>query len=322
MEAEGHGSRPPGLDPRSELGGRRHGVRSDPAQLRAVRAAPGARAGPQERVQRPGARGGRSSSSTRSTTTRRRRRRLQALLDAARRSRDRKVLILTDGVKPNVFLSGPQPAAAHVMPYADVSTYHILWSDVVLVEAGALGQTLDAGGRDGAGASRRRAEWRSRRPKDEAERAPKAEAKRAAQAAGGEEGGGQEDAGEEGRRRKKAGAPRRRAAKKPSAPRRRGSNRCRHCIRTIVRPMITEKSSAAFQDRGEYTFEVHPEANKYGDPAGDRAAVRRARSPACGRRTQRGKTAPRRRQTAGRRPNWKKAIVKLSEGDTIEIFEG
>ena len=32
--------------------------------------------------------------------------------------------------------------------------------------------------------------------------------------------------------------------------------------RTIVRPIVTEKSSAAFQDRGEYTFEVHPDANK------------------------------------------------------------
>jgi ribosomal protein L23 len=27
-------------------------------------------------------------------------------------------------------------------------------------------------------------------------------------------------------------------------------------------------------------------------------------------------------RSAGRRPNWKKAIVKLREGDTIEIFEG
>jgi large subunit ribosomal protein L23 len=26
--------------------------------------------------------------------------------------------------------------------------------------------------------------------------------------------------------------------------------------------------------------------------------------------------------TSGHRPNWKKAIVKLREGDTIEIFEG
>lgn len=55
----------------------------------------------------------------------------------------RKVLILTDGVKPNVFLSGRNLPTVHVMPYADVSTYHILWSDVVLVEAGALGHTLE-----------------------------------------------------------------------------------------------------------------------------------------------------------------------------------
>jgi large subunit ribosomal protein L4 len=55
---------------------------------------------------------------------------------------DKKVLILTDGVKPNVFLSGRNLPTVHVMPYSDVSTYHILWSDVVMIEAGALGQTL------------------------------------------------------------------------------------------------------------------------------------------------------------------------------------
>jgi large subunit ribosomal protein L4 len=55
---------------------------------------------------------------------------------------DKKVLVLTDGVKPNVFLSGRNIPNVHVMPYADSSTYHILWSDVVLVEAGAIGQTL------------------------------------------------------------------------------------------------------------------------------------------------------------------------------------
>jgi large subunit ribosomal protein L23 len=27
-------------------------------------------------------------------------------------------------------------------------------------------------------------------------------------------------------------------------------------------------------------------------------------------------------RNVGRRPNWKKAIVTLREGDTIEIFEG
>ena len=56
---------------------------------------------------------------------------------------DKKVLVLTDGVKPNVFLSGRNIPTVHVMPYSDASTYHILWSDVVLVEAGALGQSLE-----------------------------------------------------------------------------------------------------------------------------------------------------------------------------------
>ena len=51
---------------------------------------------------------------------------------------ERKVLILTDGLKPNVFLSSRNLPNAHVMPYADASAYHVLWSDVVVVEAGAL----------------------------------------------------------------------------------------------------------------------------------------------------------------------------------------
>jgi large subunit ribosomal protein L4 len=56
---------------------------------------------------------------------------------------DKKVLVLTDGVKQNVFLSARNLPNVHVMPYTDSSTYHILWSDVVLVEAGAIGQTLE-----------------------------------------------------------------------------------------------------------------------------------------------------------------------------------
>lgn len=56
----------------------------------------------------------------------------------------RKVLILTDGAKPNVFLSARNLQRVQVMPYADVSTYHIIWSDVVLVESNALGYKLEA----------------------------------------------------------------------------------------------------------------------------------------------------------------------------------
>jgi large subunit ribosomal protein L4 len=56
---------------------------------------------------------------------------------------DKKVLILTDGMKHNVFLSARNLQRTHVMPYADVSTYHVLWSDVVLIESNALGYKLD-----------------------------------------------------------------------------------------------------------------------------------------------------------------------------------
>ena len=54
---------------------------------------------------------------------------------------DKKVLLLTDGVKPNVYLSARNLGRAHVMPYSDVNTYHILWSDVVVIESSALTQT-------------------------------------------------------------------------------------------------------------------------------------------------------------------------------------
>jgi large subunit ribosomal protein L4 len=53
-----------------------------------------------------------------------------------------KVLILTDGVKPDVYLSGRNLERVEILPYSDVSTYHLLWSDVVLIEATAIGQTL------------------------------------------------------------------------------------------------------------------------------------------------------------------------------------
>ncbi|MEO7084579.1 MAG: 50S ribosomal protein L4 [Gemmatimonadaceae bacterium] len=68
--------------------------------------------------------------------------RIQALVERLRVA-DKKVLILTDGAKPPVYLSARNLPAVHVLPYSDVSTYHVLWSDVVLIEAGALGQTLD-----------------------------------------------------------------------------------------------------------------------------------------------------------------------------------
>lgn len=55
---------------------------------------------------------------------------------------EKKVLILTDGINSNVYLSGRNLPRTHVMPFSDASTYHILWSDVVLVESGAIGESL------------------------------------------------------------------------------------------------------------------------------------------------------------------------------------
>lgn len=90
--------------------------------------------------------------------------------------------------------------------------------------------------------------------------------------------------------------------------------------RTIVRPLITEKTSAAYQTRGEYAFEVHVDATK--------TQIRSAIEQLFGVKVTgvwtmnvRGKTK-RMGTNVGRRPNWKKAIVKLREGDTIEVFEG
>ena len=89
--------------------------------------------------------------------------------------------------------------------------------------------------------------------------------------------------------------------------------------RTIVRPIVTEKSSLAYQDRGEYHFEVHPDATK---PSIKDAIEQLFGVKVSGVWTsnQRGKTR-RVGKTAGRRANWKKASVTLSEGK-IEIFEG
>ena len=90
--------------------------------------------------------------------------------------------------------------------------------------------------------------------------------------------------------------------------------------RTVIRPVMTEKTSAAYQDRQEYTFEVASDANK----TAIRAAIEKLFGvTVTGVQTMncRGKTR-RVGQSIGKRANWKKAIVTLKQGDTIDIFEG
>ena len=143
LEAEGHRPRASGLDPRAALGGRWHGVRPArraattqyvPRQVRALarKSALNARAREDAIIVIDAVQLRRAADDAACS-------RCVARLGVA----DKKVLILTDGVKPNVFLSGRNLPNVHVMPYSDGSTYHILWSDVVLIEAGAIGQTLE-----------------------------------------------------------------------------------------------------------------------------------------------------------------------------------
>ena len=164
VEAEGHRPRASGLDPRAALGGRRHGLRPDrraattqyvPRQVRALarKSAFNARA--------------REDAIFVIDRVRLRRAEDEALLGArwsASASTSKKVLILTDGVKPNVFLSGRNLPNVHVMPYADVSTYHILWSDVVLDRGGARSARRSTPVDE---TDRRRAEARRRRRRPE-----------------------------------------------------------------------------------------------------------------------------------------------------------
>ena len=107
--------------------------------------------------------------------------RIVALLDRLELV-DRKVLILTNGINQNVYLSARNIPDVQVMPYADVSAYHLLWSDVVLVEAGALGQDLEPVAETEPTARPRRVAKKPRQAKaaGEAKAAPKKKAARKA----------------------------------------------------------------------------------------------------------------------------------------------
>lgn len=77
----------------------------------------------------------------------------------------KKVLILTDGVKPNVYMSSRNMTDTQVLNYTDVSTYHILWSEVVVIESAALGQSLGPVAKDESEAeAERKREKKAARP--------------------------------------------------------------------------------------------------------------------------------------------------------------
>ena len=88
----------------------------------------------------------------------------------------------------------------------------------------------------------------------------------------------------------------------------------------IIRPVVSEKSYALL-DAGVYTFVVHPEANKI-EIRQAVEAIFNVRFTNVNTLNRKGKRKRNRRSfTFGTRPNTKRAVVTLHEGDRIELFE-
>jgi large subunit ribosomal protein L23 len=88
----------------------------------------------------------------------------------------------------------------------------------------------------------------------------------------------------------------------------------------IIRPLVTEKSHQQLDRLGAYTFVVAKDANKIEIA---QAVEKTFNVKVKDVRTMNyaGKTK-RMGRWVGRKPSWKKAVVVLAEGDSIEIFEG
>jgi large subunit ribosomal protein L23 len=86
----------------------------------------------------------------------------------------------------------------------------------------------------------------------------------------------------------------------------------------IIRPVVSEKSYAGI-DRSTYTFLVDKRANKTEIKEAIQA-IWNVRVTSVRTLNRKGKVK-RRRFTKGKRPDEKRAIVTLVEGDAIEIFE-
>jgi large subunit ribosomal protein L23 len=88
----------------------------------------------------------------------------------------------------------------------------------------------------------------------------------------------------------------------------------------IIRPVVTERSTELQEDERTYTFIVSRDSNK----AEIRHAIQKLWDVTVeGVRTANYRGKWRRvGRTIGRKPAYKKAIVKLAEGDTIDVYEG
>ena len=94
-----------------------------------------------------------------------------------------------------------------------------------------------------------------------------------------------------------------------------------HVYEVLKRPVITEKTMIATDEQNRVTFEVDMRANKLQVKEAvqtafnvDVTAVRILVMPA--------KTTRRGKQIRIRQTKWKKAVVTLAPGNSIQLFEG
>ncbi len=94
-----------------------------------------------------------------------------------------------------------------------------------------------------------------------------------------------------------------------------------HVYEVLKRPIVTEKTMIATDDYNKVTFEVDMRANKLQvkdavETAFDVDVVDVHVMVMPAKTTRRGK------QIRIRQPKWKKAVVTLASGDSIQLFEG
>ena len=94
----------------------------------------------------------------------------------------------------------------------------------------------------------------------------------------------------------------------------------------IVRPVITEQTTGQIEEENVYTFIVNQKANKLEIAQAVEKAwevkvldVRTMRYSGKAKRSILGRIH--KNWALGRRPSFKKAVVKLAEGDSIEFYE-
>ena len=94
-------------------------------------------------------------------------------------------------------------------------------------------------------------------------------------------------------------------------------------VKILVRPLYTEKIAKLQDDENKYAFEVDRGANKIEirKEIENQFEVKVAKIQTMNVRGKMRQQMTRAGRFYGRRPDWKKAIVTLAEGDKIDLFE-